>query len=72
MNEARYATGAAVYFDTIFVVGGSDEKSNHLASSEYYQITLSKWKTIAPLKQKRSGLAVVSTGGYLYALGWIQ
>ena len=70
MNEARHVMGAAVYFDAIFVVGGADEQRNQLASSEYYQVALNKWKTIAaPLNQKRSGHAVVSAGGYLYALG---
>ena len=70
MNEARYVMGAAVYFDTIVVVGGADEQNYELASSEYYRIALDKWKTIAaPLNQKRSGHAVVSAGGYLYALG---
>ena len=69
MNEARYVMGAVVYFDTIFVVGGQDKQNDELALSEYYQVALNKWKTIAPLHQKRSGHAVVSAGGYLYALG---
>ena len=69
MNEARYVMDAAVYFDTIIVVGGADKQNYHLSSSEYFQVALNKWKTIAPLNQKRSGHAVVSAGGYLYAFG---
>ena len=69
MNAKRCTMGAAVYGDVIVVAGGSDENSYVIASTEVYQTSFNKWRTISPLKQQRHAHALVSCDGCLYAIG---
>ena len=50
-------------------VAGGNNKSHNLASVECYEMPLNKWMQISPMKQSRSGNALVSCQGFLYALG---
>ena len=69
MNVKRCAMGAAVYGDVIVVAGGIDENDYLIASTEVYQTSFNKWRTISPLKQQRHAHALVSCDGCLYAIG---
>ena len=69
MNVERCGMGAAVYDDTIVVAGGCDANYHLLASTEVYQTFCNEWRIISPLKQRKSGNALVSCNGFLYALG---
>jgi len=72
----RQLMGAAIYKGNIVVAGGylkinqsNLESENELSSVEFLSPSLNKWKTIASLNQKRSGNALVTCNGFLYALG---
>ncbi|CAK8684650.1 unnamed protein product [Clavelina lepadiformis] len=69
MKVRRGVMGASVFNETIFVVGGGNENGDHLSSGEYYTSAVNKWSDISPMKQPRSGNAVVSCRGYIYSLG---
>ena len=69
MQTKRCAMGAAVYGDVIVVAGGVDEDSKVLASTEIYLPSSNTWNIISPLKQRRSGHALVSCDKCLYAIG---
>jgi len=68
MNSKRRSMGAAVYKDSLLVVGGFDGNSA-LASVECYTPQWDEWKMISSLKQQRSGCAVIACDDYLYTLG---
>jgi len=68
MHKARRNFGAAVYFDTLVVAGGSDEIYN-TSSCEFYSAALNEWKIIQPLNQCGAGNALVVCDDCLYALG---
>ncbi|XP_076807802.1 kelch-like protein 25 [Clavelina lepadiformis] len=69
MKVRRRVMGAAVFNETIFVVGGLNENGDQLSSGEYYTSTFNRWADISPMKQPRSGNAAVSCRGYIYSLG---
>ena len=70
MNKKRYAMGASVYGDSLFVAGGADHKKQKVrASCEYYLPARDEWKPAPKLKKNSYGLALVSCDGCLYALG---
>ena len=69
MNKARGVMGAAVYYDTLVVVGGDDENYLTQSSTEFYQAAEHKWKLISSMNEPRYGHAVVTCDGYLYAIG---
>ena len=70
MNEKRHAMGATVHNDKLVAADGGDGFYN-LDTSEFFEVPLNKWKTISSLRQSRSGNALVSCKGYLFAVdGW--
>jgi len=57
---------AAVVAGRLYVSGGFNAKQ---AMSRTYVLSGDRWETVAPLHHARGALALVSTGGHMYALG---
>jgi hypothetical protein len=56
----------------LFAIGGSGPPvldDPYLDICECYDAERNEWRQVAPLMRKRSGLRVVTCGGYLYAIG---
>lgn len=72
----RSEAGAAVVNGKLYVVGGGD-RSAVKADVDVYDPSTGLWTALAPLPNvppkdkpdKKSGLAVVASGGFLYAIG---
>ena len=69
LNTGRHDMGATVHNDTLVVAGGEGESECRLTSCEYYVAVTNEWKEMSSMSQARSGNALVSCGGWLYALG---
>ena len=69
MNSKRCEISAAVHGDLIVVAGGADENGYLVSSAEVYQTSFNEWRTISSLKLERSGHALVSCDGCLFAIG---
>ncbi|XP_068197197.1 kelch-like protein 40a [Antennarius striatus] len=68
MTTARSLFGVSVHQDQIVVVTGVTE-GGLTGSAEVYDITTNKWSDFTEFPQERSSLSLVSSGGFLYALG---
>ena len=68
MKERRYLMGATEHDNKLFVAGGNN-RSTILKSVECYELPLNEWKLIHPMRQSRSGNALVSCQRCLYSLG---
>ena len=66
MNRERYCMGAAVFYDTIVVTGGTFSDNDGL---EDYLAATNKWKVTSCSDQGRWGHALVTLHGYLYLIG---
>jgi len=57
----------------LFAIGGAGppvlENDPYLDLCECLDLEKNEWRTMAPMSQRRSGLRVASTGGYLFAIG---
>lgn len=57
----------------LFAVGGAGppvfENDPYLDLCECLDVKKNKWRTVAPMSKRRSGLRVASAGGYLFAIG---
>ena len=69
LNAGRDDMGATVHNGTLVVAGGNGEYNQGLTSCEYYVAVTNEWKETSSMFQARSGNALVSCGGWLYALG---
>ena len=69
LNTGRHDMGATVHNDTLVVAGGDGQSEYGLTSCEYYVAVTNKWKEMSSMSHARSGNALVSCGGWLYALG---
>ena len=59
-----------MFQNKLVVVGGADERKENQGTSEYYDDSSNKWSLlVAQLNHKRSGHAVVTHDGCLYAIG---
>ncbi|XP_054167850.1 kelch-like protein diablo [Oppia nitens] len=63
LKNSRDKFDAAVINNTIYVCGGENEDT-----CEYY-LDKNLWEFSTPMGEKREGLALVSNGAYLYAIG---
>ncbi|XP_075876723.1 kelch-like protein 40a [Nelusetta ayraudi] len=68
LKTARSLFGVTVHKDQIFVVTGVTD-SGLSSSVEVYDIATNKWSEFTEFPQERSSLSLISTGGFLYALG---
>ena len=71
MNQNRLEMGAAVHEETIIVAGGRSPSAfgTDLASVEMLRPAMNdNWKALSTLQQRRSGHALVSHDGSLYAI----
>ena len=70
MLAKRSYHGAAVLDGKVFVVGGSDsDRGKSTADVAQYNPADRSWSTAAPLSGPRQGVATVTLGRYLYAIG---
>lgn len=74
MNDARYIHGAAIYGDTLYVVGGHNEATGGaLNSVEYCKIktdgSVGPWRRTSPLNEARYLTTSAVVGDYLYVFG---
>ena len=69
LNTGRDDMGATVHNDMLVVAGGGNEYNLGLTTCEYYIGVIDEWKKMSSMFQTRSGNALVSCGGWLYALG---
>ena len=74
VNQERCNMGAVVHQDGLVVAGGNsmNESGKTLSSVEFYQVGLDKWKTISPMKKRRSFDVLVSCLSCLYSLGGVD
>ncbi|XP_007552615.1 kelch-like protein 40a [Poecilia formosa] len=68
LTTARSLFGIAVHQDQIYVATGVTD-SGLTSSVEVYDIAANKWSEFTEFPQERSSLNLISTGGYLYAIG---
>ena len=68
LNKNRWLTDAAVYQDTLVVVGGTNGHKV-MYSGECYVKLINQWQDIPNLNCARSGHQLVVCNDYLYALG---
>ncbi|XP_014870182.1 kelch-like protein 40a [Poecilia latipinna] len=68
LTTARSLFGIAVHQDQIYVATGVTD-SGLTSSVEVYDIAANKWSEFTEFPQERSSLSLISTGGYLYAIG---
>ena len=69
MNQKRFVMGGAVFRDSLVVAGGDNENHKDLSSVAYYQAAFDEWKFASPLRNARSGCAMVASDEHLYVLG---
>jgi N-acetylneuraminic acid mutarotase len=75
MPTARAAAAAAVFDNSIYVIGGRLSGGGpcsggpYLATVERYDIDTNTWSTVAPLPFARSDLAAREHGGKIYVFG---
>lgn len=69
--HARFNAAAVVYRDTIFVLGGHNERQI-LNSVEFFDSVAHTWKEFTPLRHVREGLNAVVFEGKLYAIGGLS
>ena len=73
MNQKRYVMGGAVFRDSLVVAAGCNKNHKVLSSVEYYQAAFDEWKFASPLRNARSGCAMVASNEHLYVLGgWVD
>ncbi|XP_038156453.1 kelch-like protein 40a [Cyprinodon tularosa] len=68
LTTARSLFGITIHNDQIYVATGVTD-SGLTSSVEVYDITTNKWSEFTEFPQERSSLSLISTGGYLYAIG---
>ncbi|TWW72951.1 kelch-like protein 40a isoform X1 [Takifugu flavidus] len=68
LKTARSLFGVTVHNDQIYAVTGVTD-SGLTGSVEVYDIAADRWSELTEFPQERSSLSLVSTGGFLYALG---
>lgn len=68
LTTARSLFGITVHNDQIYVATGVTD-SGLTSSVEVYDIATNKWSEFTEFPQERSSLNLISTGGYLYAIG---
>ncbi|XP_070774698.1 kelch-like protein 40a isoform X2 [Enoplosus armatus] len=68
LKTARSLFGITVHKDQIFVVTGVTD-TGLTSTVEVYDIATNKWSEFTEFPQERSSLNLISTGGFLYALG---
>ncbi|PWA25128.1 hypothetical protein CCH79_00005100 [Gambusia affinis] len=68
LTTARSLFGIAIHQDQIYVATGVTD-SGLTSSVEVYDIAANKWSEFTEFPQERSSLSLISTGGYLYAIG---
>ena len=69
LNYCKSSMGASVFCGILFVAGGENYKCNSTTSSEYYIPAINKWLLGPELIQSRTRHCLVSSDGFLYALG---
>ena len=69
LRQKRHVMGSAVFRDTLVVAGGYNSNNGVLNSVEYYQAAFKKWQFASPLRNARSGCAMVASDEHLYVLG---
>ena len=67
----RLKMSSTVYQEGLVVTGGS-AIFNTLNTSEFYHVDLNKWRFVSSMLCERSGLSLVSSDGWLYAIGGSQ
>ncbi|XP_019960143.2 kelch-like protein 40a [Paralichthys olivaceus] len=68
MKTARSLFGITIHKEQIYVVTGVTD-AGLTCSAEVYDIASNKWSEFTEFPQQRSSLNLISSGGYLYALG---
>nr|XP_019960143.1 PREDICTED: kelch-like protein 40a [Paralichthys olivaceus] len=68
MTTARSLFGITIHKEQIYVVTGVTD-AGLTCSAEVYDIASNKWSEFTEFPQQRSSLNLISSGGYLYALG---
>lgn len=69
MRFARHHVGAAVLAGRLYVVGGRGQSDYSLGYTERFDPSAGSWETLSELPQGAGGLAVVTAGGVLIAIG---
>lgn len=69
MPYARSEFGFVVAHLQIYVIGGLDDKHNHLKSVICYDHVNVKWTEMRPMDVARSGAAVVKHNGHIWVAG---
>ena len=69
MNDARFGFAAALYQDSIVVMGGKSENGLVLASVERFCFTSKTWTYMTPLTAPRYGHCAFVSDNVLYVLG---
>lgn len=77
MTMPRYVNAAKAHGDTLYVLGGHNESEGRgIAAVEYVKIgaggTAQGWRPAAAMGVGRYGLAAISHGDHLYALGGLD
>ena len=69
MQVERVVMSAAVFNNSIVVAGGTCGEEESVSTAEVFISAINEWKFIAPMKQSRSGHALVTCQKKLYSLG---
>jgi len=69
MPTARLGLTAAAVSGKIYAIGGNDNSSAALSTTEVYDPSSNTWNTVAPMSTARTGLAAVTVNGKIYAIG---
>ncbi|XP_060940783.1 kelch-like protein 40a [Limanda limanda] len=68
IKTARSLFGITIHKEQIYVLTGVTD-AGLTSSAEVYDIATNKWSEFTEFPQQRSSLNLISSGGYLYALG---
>jgi hypothetical protein len=71
MNDPRQGAASAMVGETLYVCGGSDRvnASSALASAEFYDKDLNRWRRVHNMNTARVGCCAVAVGGKLCVIG---
>ena len=67
MPTSRRAPGVVNLDQILYVIGGANDTA--LDTTECFDFQTDKWRTLSPMHERRSSVAMAAVGGNLYACG---
>ncbi len=72
LPNPRIFSGGVILGDSIYVIGGMDNKAKYSNSVDIYNIKNKKWSKSSNLPTAKCRLSCVASGGKIYAIGGLE